>query len=58
MAKPNGRGGWDLTDEDVAEIMAVNWPDEPDPSSRSDASVSEPTNALVEPVPSASGETP
>lgn len=27
MAKPNGRGGWDLTDADVAEIMAVNWPD-------------------------------
>lgn len=29
MAKPNGRGGWDLTDGDVAEIMAVNWPDDP-----------------------------
>lgn len=27
MAEPNGRGGWDLTDADVAEIIAVNWPD-------------------------------
>jgi hypothetical protein len=28
MAKPNGRGGWELTDEDVAEIArASGWDD-------------------------------
>ncbi len=25
MAKPNGRGGWDLTDNDVAEVMAASF---------------------------------
>lgn len=25
MAKPNGRGGWDLTNEDVAEVMAASF---------------------------------
>lgn len=30
MARPNGRGGWDLTDEDVAEIAALSFgEDEP-----------------------------
>lgn len=27
MATPNGHGGWDLTDEDVAEVMAASFPD-------------------------------
>jgi hypothetical protein len=25
MATPNGRGGWDLTDDDVAEVMAASF---------------------------------
>lgn len=25
MAKPNGQGGWDLTDEDVAEVMRASF---------------------------------
>lgn len=24
MAKPNGRGGWDLSDDDVAEVLAAS----------------------------------
>lgn len=29
MARPNGRGGWDLTDEDAAEVLAASFPDPP-----------------------------
>lgn len=25
MATPNGKGGWDLTDDDVAEVMAASF---------------------------------
>lgn len=28
MAKPNGRGGWDLSDEDLAEVMAASFGDD------------------------------
>lgn len=32
MARPNGTGGWDLTDEDVAEVMAASFGTEEEPS--------------------------
>lgn len=28
MAVPDGRGGWDLTDDDVAEVMAASFRDD------------------------------
>jgi hypothetical protein len=30
VAEPNGQGGWELTDEDLAEIAAANGCFEPD----------------------------
>lgn len=36
MATPNGRGGWDLTDDDVAEVMAKSFGDAPPLSDEND----------------------